>query len=378
LTRQKLKLKVFSLFNLEIIKSISPNEIIILDKQPSGGSTQISTDCKILYKISANKKGNSDTIISLEPQITMFNENDNPFQGLLNSKGFIFEKESGQGSFGKVLIVRRKTSNEKFAMKIIKETYKVTTQKYFKREYDALYKLTQEGCDNIVKLYDKGSHVTNGDTYFYLLMEVIEGDTLTKAARLNDKNKMLSELEIYYFLSQIIKGLEGMHKNDITHRDLKPDNIMVTNKDKVLKIIDFTAALKDGESSDITNIGTPNYQAPEIKFGKTSDITKSDLYSCGIILFELAFKIKPYNDAAQFYKIEAYETVIYQMYYNTNRKISKGLKELIDGLVTINVSKRYGIEEIKGSQWYNDNRGIVKDLIKKYGVTSLYDNILKY
>ena len=142
---------------------------------------------------------------------------------------------------------------------------------------------------NIVGIYDvgqdKGSH--------YIVMEYVEGKTLKEL--IETKAPYDNQIVLEYGM-EILSAIRHAHIKGIIHRDIKPQNILVTN-DGILKVTDFGIA-KAVDSSTIvstgTAIGSVHYFSPEQARGKYVDKT-SDLYSCGIVLFELATGKLPFE-----------------------------------------------------------------------------------
>ncbi|MDR2939013.1 MAG: Stk1 family PASTA domain-containing Ser/Thr kinase [Clostridiales bacterium] len=141
---------------------------------------------------------------------------------------------------------------------------------------------------NIVNVYDVGQ---DGGIY-YIVMEFIDGYTL-KA--LIDKKAPFENKEIIGVSIQIAKALQNAHQNNIVHRDIKPENIMITNKG-IVKVTDFGIA-RAATSSTITvdsTMGSVYYFSPEQARGGFVDL-KSDIYSLGIVMFEMATNNLPFN-----------------------------------------------------------------------------------
>ena len=136
---------------------------------------------------------------------------------------------------------------------------------------------------NIINCYE--FHLENDK--FYIIMEYGEGgDLFNKINEQKNKNKYFEEKEIIEWFIEICEGIKYIHKNKIIHRDLKPSNIFLTKNNKI-KIGDFgIAKLLNYESKVKTMIGTKFYLSPEIMKNKDYDY-KSDIWSLGIILYEL-------------------------------------------------------------------------------------------
>ncbi len=140
---------------------------------------------------------------------------------------------------------------------------------------------------NIVNVYDVGDE----DGINYIVMELVDGITLKKYI---EKKARLSVKEAVSIAIQVAMGLEAAHNNNIIHRDIKPQNIMIS-KDGKVKVTDFGIA-KAATSNTITSnvMGSVHYTSPEQARGGYSD-AKSDIYSLGITLFEMLTGRVPFN-----------------------------------------------------------------------------------
>ncbi len=140
---------------------------------------------------------------------------------------------------------------------------------------------------NIVNVYDVGEE--NGINY--IVMELVEGFTLKKYI---EKKARLSVREAVTIAIQIGMGIEAAHNNHIIHRDIKPQNVIISKEGKV-KVTDFGIA-KAATSNTITSnvMGSVHYTSPEQARGGYSD-EKSDIYSLGITLFEMLTGRVPFN-----------------------------------------------------------------------------------
>jgi len=165
----------------------------------------------------------------------------------------------------------------------------------FVQEFDIVKRIRHP---SIVRLHDLG--VTAG--YAYLVMEFFAGGDLRTRMR-----RALPPREALTFAREIAVALEAIHAAGVLHRDLKPGNVMLRD-DGSLALIDFGLAKHRSVSLEVTDtgliFGTPHYMSPEQGHGETVD-ARSDLYSLGIILFEMLTRTKPFeakNPMAIIYK----------------------------------------------------------------------------
>ncbi len=154
----------------------------------------------------------------------------------------------------------------------------------FKREAKILAKLNHP---NIIRVLDFGTD----NEYFYLSFEYFEGQTLREYLKTN----LPDQDEYIKIISQILMGLSYAHRQKIIHRDLKPENILI-NQNLDIKIADFGLALSESENQVTQQesiVGTPGYMSPEQIRGESVD-QRSDIFSFGIIAYELLTGINPF------------------------------------------------------------------------------------
>ena len=152
---------------------------------------------------------------------------------------------------------------------------------------------------HIISLYDFGQSEETGD--LYLVMELLPGQSLAELLR---REKRLSLSRAVGILDQVLDALQEAHSTEIVHRDLKPDNIQIGrrgDRDDFVVVLDFGIARHtdiDGTSRpDTTTIevcGTPAYMSPEQILGSAVD-PRSDLYACGVLLFEMVSGMVPFD-----------------------------------------------------------------------------------
>lgn len=208
-------------------------------------------------------------------------------------------EELGRGAMGLVYKAQDPTIGRTVALKTMRlDVHGLETEdmlRRFKNEARAAGLLNHP---NIVTIYDAGEQ----DGIFYIAMEYIEGTTLH--ALLAEKRVLTAE-EVIELSRHMCKGLDYAHSHGIIHRDIKPANIMIT-RDGTVKIMDFGIAKAGGGMTNTGQVlGTPNYMSPEQVKGKSLD-GRSDLFSFGVILYEMITGEKPFigqNVTTIIYKI---------------------------------------------------------------------------
>jgi len=208
-------------------------------------------------------------------------------------------EELGRGAMGLVYKALDPTIGRTVALKTMRlDVHGLETEdmlRRFKNEARAAGLLNHP---NIVTIYDAGED----QGVFYIAMEFIEGTTLHAVLA---ERRVLPPEEVIEISRQTCKGMDYAHSHAIVHRDIKPANIMITPNGTV-KIMDFGIAKAGGGVTNTGQVlGTPNYMSPEQVKGKTLD-GRSDLFSFGVILYEMITGEKPFvgqNVTTIIYKI---------------------------------------------------------------------------
>ena len=187
----------------------------------------------------------------------------------------------GEGGMAFVFKAKDEQLERFVAIKTLKPSY-LENENFvtrFKREAQTAANLNHP---NIVQIFDWG--VEENEPYF--VMEFIEGTTLSTVI---SKNKKINITDVLHIGAQVSSALQTAHESNLVHRDIKPGNIMITPNGKI-KVTDFGIVSIQNEDSDMTKsgtiLGTANYISPEQAQG-TSVSSKSDLYSLGIVMYEM-------------------------------------------------------------------------------------------
>jgi len=196
-------------------------------------------------------------------------------------------KVIGRGSYGRVLLVRKKDTKKVYAMKVLKKAAIAARSEieHTRTEQKVLSKLDHPF---LAKLH--WSFQTEDSLYF--IMDFINGGELFHHL---SKEKCFSESRSRFYAAQIIAGMEYLHSNGIIYRDLKPENILLSNKGNVV-MTDFGLSKEGLNTNDArtkTFCGTPEYLAPEIIKGE--DYTKAiDWWSVGTLIYEMLTGLPPF------------------------------------------------------------------------------------
>ena len=206
--------------------------------------------------------------------------------GMIIGDRYEILEKIGTGGMSDVYKAKCHKLNRYVAIKVLKQEFSENANfvTKFRVEAQAAAGLMHP---NIVNVYDVGEE--NG--IYYIVMELVEGITLKKYI---EKKARLSVKEAISIAIQISMGIESAHNNHIIHRDIKPQNIIISKEGKV-KVTDFGIA-KAATSNTITSnvMGSVHYTSPEQARGGYSD-EKSDIYSLGITLYEMLTGRVPFN-----------------------------------------------------------------------------------
>ncbi|MGJ5897618.1 serine/threonine protein kinase [Streptomyces sp. V2] len=166
----------------------------------------------------------------------------------------------------------------------------------FRREAQAVAKLTHT---NIVSVFDTGEDVSGGETTPYIVMEFVEGQPLGSVldTDVTQYGAMPADKALQ-ITADVLAALDISHEMGLVHRDIKPGNVMMTKRG-VVKVMDFgiARAMQSGVTSMTQTgmvVGTPQYLSPEQALGRAVD-ARSDLYSVGIMLFQLVTGRLPFD-----------------------------------------------------------------------------------
>lgn len=206
--------------------------------------------------------------------------------GMLIGDRYEILDKIGTGGMSDVYKAKDNKLNRFVAVKVLKQEFSENTNfvSKFRVEAQAAAGLMHP---NIVNVYDVGEE----DGIYYIVMELVEGITLKNYI---EKKSRLSIKEAISIAIQVSMGIEAAHNNHIIHRDIKPQNIIIS-KDGKVKVTDFGIA-KAATSNTITSnvMGSVHYTSPEQARGGFSD-EKSDIYSLGCTMFEMLTGHVPFD-----------------------------------------------------------------------------------
>jgi len=282
------------------------------------------------------------------------------FSGEKKIETYIKGEKIGKGGFSICYKLYNVQDKKIYAAKeIIKNK---STYERIKNEID-IYEYLKH--DNIV---NQKEHFTCNDTQ-YLIFEFCENGDLS---HLIDKRKKLKEIEVQYYITQLIQALIHLHDRNIVHRDLKLGNIFLTGKME-LKLGDFGLAKKlsfrDEKISEM--VGTPAYMAPEIleNMGYSLEV---DIWSLGVIMYYLIIGKLPFNKPNQ----EDIKSVSYTFPKKAN--ISRAAKSLIEQILKKDPKERPSLKQILRHDFFTLGRSIPRLIPKVFMYKDPSINYIRY
>ncbi|MCJ7577174.1 MAG: serine/threonine-protein kinase, partial [candidate division Zixibacteria bacterium] len=341
---------------------------------------------KVLQKSEELKKANFHEFCASTSPSTMSLSNgamrqDEPFRF---SNRYKITKDLGEGGIGRVYKAYDLWSKKEIALKILTlEKEKVDVWENFKSEFLLLTQLRYPG---VVEVFDFGYAKPPGDLAHlghlhgevpYFTMEFVKGKTLYQSFNLSSsKDSIWLESEkLYRFIWQICDILEYLHLRGIVHCDLKPDNLKITDQLFNLKLLDFGLSEQIGTRRKKTAKGTLPYMAPEMFSDEPLD-ERTDLYSLGVILYELVTSKLPFFSDDPIKIVSGHLEQMPAPPKDSNPHLAESLNQLILKLLEKSPSQRFqSASEVKkfAERHLRKNSGIAE---RKTFLSHLYSGDL--
>ena len=393
--------------NHTIISSISNNLI-----HPTPPKKKIQKEKKFKRKegrkstldsIKFNSKRKSEFEEELRQSINSIHERKNSFGGSSVGSSFLSEGESsisisnklfideindspskkyevlsklGSGSFGNVYLARNRFTNEKVAMKEIKKSSaNLLSDGQIKDEIEILKNLDHPDIVRIIESF-------NTKNSYILITEYCEGGELFDQVK-----NQLSETQIAVIFRQLLSGLAYLHSNNIVHRDLKLENILIHEKERSkitgedlfnIKIIDFgTARIFDKKNKPQSIVGSSYYIAPEVLRQRYNK--ECDLWSVGVILYMFIVGHAPFDGCDDEEITSNIQRGVYRKNDRRWIKASKEVKDLIQKLLTYRPSQRLTAIQALNHEWFKKtDSNILYDNIPESRIIGCIKNLLTY
>ena len=275
-------------------------------------------------------------------------------------------EEVGCGAFGKVVLGKHILTEEKVAIKILDKMILNQTPEDYELVNQEISILKLVKHKFIVQLYE----ILQTAQHIFIIMEYCEGKEILDY--ILTKNR-LSELESLKYFQQLINCLFYLHSQNIAHRDIKIDNMLLdSNKD--LKLIDFGLSTKYTDDNLLDQpCGTVVYAAPEVLEGKEYHGMLADVWSSGIVLYGMLSGFLPFSDKDD--EINKKQVIKGEIKYPDF--FSDMAIDLLKHMLDIDPMTRYTLQEIKDHPWFNMTECIlIPGIIIDYNIVPVDDKIL--
>ena len=253
----------------------------------------------------------------------------------------------GEGAFGEVWKVKHKLTGKEFAMKIIQKKPEFK-EKSILNEINILKKLDHPNILKILEFYYSSDK-------FFIITEFCTGGELYKEIK---KRNIFPEDQTAFVLYQIFSAIRYCHKMRIIHEDIKPENIMITKRDKnnylYIKLIDFGTAkiFKEGNMQE-GMIGSAYYIAPEVIDGKYNELC--DIWSIGVIMYIMLIGSPPFDGDSDEEILRSIRKGVYRTSSRNYKNISDNAKDLMKKLLEYNPSKRITAKNALNHPWFQNS-----------------------
>ena len=275
---------------------------------------------------------------------------------------FILLEQIGKGSYGKIYLAFDKKQEKKVALKIINKNFLDIlnkTEEAFIEQY--MLKICNEN-KNIINLL---GCFTTKEKLIFVLDYYKNGNFEEYLKNIQTENGLLSYETAKFYLAEILNILKYLQKNNISHLDLKPNNFLLDSR-LHLKLIDFSTAkiqnkkfnlktkkfeLNEEKKINLNNfIGTPQYCSPEILNNNVQNFFTCDVWSFGIIMYELFHNKTPFDD----YNLNKMIENIKKGEFYLNEKLPNEIKDLIKKCLIVDQNKRITLNEIFIHPFFKD------------------------
>jgi len=262
--------------------------------------------------------------------------------------------ELGRGKYGIVHLVEEKDTLKQFAAKCIK-TRKRQDRERAEEEISILKKLNHE---RITKL--KGSYSTKREVI--ILLEFHDGGELFD--RISEENYRLTEADCVDFITQICEGVGYLHSQNVLHLDLKPENIVCSEKHETnIKIVDFGSAKHVSEEKLKIMCGTAEFLAPEV-INYDFIGCPTDMWAVGVISYILLSGYSPFLGDSDMETFNNITSCSFDFNVPEFGDISKDARSFISKLLLKNMTERLTAEQCLTDPWLKVNESVEETVIK--------------
>jgi MAP/microtubule affinity-regulating kinase len=255
---------------------------------------------------------------------------------------YLIGEEIGKGSYASVHIGMHKPTLARVAFKMYDKKNITSEQRManINREIQNLAKLKHP---NIVRLLDSYEN----QTHIILALEYVDGISLSTYLK-NRADRILPEFEAKFLFKQIVSGIAYCHKLGVVHRDIKLDNIIVSNK-KTVKILDFGFSNAVSACRKVKiYCGTPAYMAPELLSHEEIEGEPTDVWALGVVLYAMLCGTLPFKGSC---REELFDS-IREGKYTIPSYLSSKAAQLIAKMLSLNIRQRPTAANILADKWF--------------------------
>ncbi|XP_060660337.1 ovarian-specific serine/threonine-protein kinase Lok isoform X1 [Drosophila nasuta] len=283
---------------------------------------------------------------------------------------YCINRKLGSGAYGLVRLVYERRTCEQFAMKIVKKNMLEVSAHPNNNQNDPVRVLNEAKIMKnlshpcVVRMHD----IVDKPDSVYMVLEFMRGGDLLN--RIISK-KLLNEDTSKLYFYQMCHAVKYLHDRGITHRDLKPDNVLLesSDEDTLLKVSDFgLSKFVHKDSVMRTLCGTPLYVAPEVLItgGRASYTQKVDIWSLGVVLYTCLSGTLPFSDEYGSPAGEQIKKGNFRFRHPAWQGVSQRAKLLIKQMLIVDPEKRPSIDAVLKCNWMRDTTMLqkAKDLMK--------------
>eukprot|EP01060_Flectonema_neradi_P009728 TRINITY_DN16938_c0_g1_i1.p1 TRINITY_DN16938_c0_g1~~TRINITY_DN16938_c0_g1_i1.p1 ORF type:complete len:275 (+),score=31.30 TRINITY_DN16938_c0_g1_i1:52-876(+) len=258
---------------------------------------------------------------------------------------YVLEETIGTGSTSKVKVGRHKQTGKKVAVKIVRKLLmqeEAPVKLLVEREVKILKLLNHP---NIMKMYD----VMQTSTHLFIILEYLGNGELYDVV----SQSILSPEEAFRYFYQIITSVAYLHSQNICHRDLKLENLLLDDAGNV-KIGDFGLASAIPRDRYLeTACGSPHYSCPEIMKAERYLGSAADVWSCGVLLFALTTGSLPFDADGD--NIDSLLQKVRTGQYTIPQDLPANLRDLISKMLTVDGHERITLDKLQEHPYWTEN-----------------------